>query len=95
MNAGFAIGDRVRVSDRGHSGHHRTPAYLKGKTGTVERVHERFSNPETRAYGEDGMPARRLYLVGFELPSVWSGYRGGADDRLVADVFEHWLEPAP
>ncbi len=34
------------------TGHHRTPGYLKGKTGTVARVHDRVPNPETRAYGE-------------------------------------------
>lgn len=90
----FTLGDKVRVSARPHHGHHRTPGYLKGKTGTVERVHERFLNPETHAYGEDGEPAQRLYLVGFELPDLWPTYRGGSNDRLLADVFEHWLEPA-
>ena len=91
----FAPGDKVRVSARVHTGHHRTPGYLKGRTGTVERVHDRFSNPETRAYGANGEPRQRLYLVGFELPDLWPTYRGGAGDRLVADVFEHWLEPTP
>jgi len=91
----FTPGERVHVSSRAHNGHHRTPGYLKGKTGTVERVHDRFLNPETRAYGEDGTPAQRLYLVGFELGDLWPTYRGGAGDRLAADVFEHWLEPAP
>jgi nitrile hydratase subunit beta len=91
----FAPGNKVHVSARAHVGHHRTPGYLKGRTGTVERVHDRFSNPETRAYGADGEPSQRLYLVGFELPDLWPEYRGGANDRLVADVFEHWLEPTP
>jgi hypothetical protein len=95
MSGAFTPGNKVRVSDRSHPGHHRTPGYLKGKTGTIERVHERFSNPETRAYGQDGRPAQRLYLVGFELPEIWPEYRGATDDRLAADVFEHWLEPAP
>ena len=88
----FAPGDTVRVADRPHDGHHRTPGYLKGKTGTVERLHASFLNPETRAYGADGEPARQLYLVGFDLPELWPAYRGGADDRLLVDVFEHWLE---
>lgn len=90
----FAPGETVRVSSRRHDGHYRTPGYLKGKTGTVERVHDHYLNPETRAYGEDGEPAQRLYLVGFQLCELWPTYRGGVDDRLVADVFEHWLEPA-
>jgi hypothetical protein len=88
----FAPGDTVRVSDRPHEGHHRTPGYLKGRIGTVERVHERFLNPETRAYGGDGEPAEQLYLVGFELSDLWPRYHGGRDDRLFVDVFEHWLQ---
>ena len=91
----FAPRETVRVSSRAHNGHHRAPGYLKGKIGTVERVHDRFLNPETRAYGEDGEPAQRLYLVGFELGDLWPTYPGAAGDRLLADVFEHWLEPAP
>jgi hypothetical protein len=79
----FSPGDVVRVSDRPHEGHHRTPGYLKGRTGTIERVHASFRNPESRAYGGDGLPDQRLYLVTFDAP-------GG--DSVLADVFEHWLE---
>ena len=84
----FAVGDRVRVSDRAHTGHHRTPAYLKGKRGTVARVHATFTNPETRAYGEDGLPERRLYLVAFAPSEVFDD----VGSPIYADVFEHWLE---
>jgi nitrile hydratase len=81
----FARGDTVRVADRRHDGHHRTPGYIKGRTGTVERVHDSFLDPETRAYGNDGLPTRRLYLVSFDLAD---------GDCVLADVFEHWLEAA-
>jgi nitrile hydratase beta subunit-like protein len=91
----YRPGQRVRVAARAHQGHHRTPAYLKGKTGTVERVHAAFRNPETRAYGSDGLPAQPLYLVAFAQGDVWPDYRGHADDRLFVDVFEHWLREAP
>jgi nitrile hydratase len=90
----YRVGDRVRVAARRHEGHHRTPAYLKGKMGTVERVHPSFSNPETRAYGGDGLPLQRLYLVGFAQKDVWDTRRGLGSDRIYADVFEHWLEAA-
>jgi hypothetical protein len=90
----FRPGQRVRVAARSHEGHHRTPGYLKGKAGTVERVHASFRNPETRAYGTDGLPEQRLYLVGFAQPDVWPDYRGDGDDRIYADVFEHWLQEA-
>jgi nitrile hydratase len=88
----FAPGDAVRVSARAHSGHHRTPGYLKGRRGTVERVHASFRNPETRAYGGDGLPAQPLYLVSFDQPELWQAYAGEHGDALLADVFEHWLE---
>jgi nitrile hydratase len=81
----FEPGDRVLVSERDHPGHHRTPGYLKGRGGTVERSHGPFANPETLAYGESGLPKRQVYLISFDLP-------GG--DRVLADIFEHWLEHA-
>jgi nitrile hydratase subunit beta len=87
-------GQRVRVAARPHTGHHRTPAYLKGKIGSVERIYAPFTNPETRAYGEDGLPKQPLYLVGFAQRDVWPDYRGRATDRIYVDVFEHWLEEA-
>jgi len=87
-------GQRVRVAARLHEGHHRTPGYVKGKTGSVERVHASFTNPETRAYGRDGLPKQPLYLVSLAQRDVWPDYRGRADDRVYVDVFEHWLEEA-
>jgi hypothetical protein len=88
----FRTGQRVRVSARPHDGHHRTPAYIKGKVGIVERLHGEFTNPETRAYGDDGLPRQPLYLVGFEPPHVWPEY--DRSDRIFVDVYEHWLEAA-
>ena len=88
----YRVGQHVRIADRSHQGHHRTPGYLKGKPGTVERVYAAFANPETRAYGANGLPEQRLYLVGFDQRDVWPDYRGRAGDRIYADVFEHWLE---
>jgi nitrile hydratase len=88
----FGRGTRVRVAARAHDGHHRTPGYLKGKTGRIERAYAEFTNPETRAYGDDGLPLQSVYLVGFEQREVWPGYRGRATDKIYADVYEHWLE---
>ncbi len=88
----FRTGQQVRVSARSHDGHHRTPAYIKGKVGTVERIHGEFTNPETRAYGDDGLPKQPLYLVGFVQPHVWPEY--DRSDRIFVDVYEQWLEAA-
>ncbi len=87
----FVLGETVLVAERGHAGHHRTPGYLKGKRGSIARVHETFANPETRAYGADGLPEVRLYLVEFPWHEVWGSGDGAA---ICADVFEHWLEKA-
>ncbi len=86
------MGQRVRVSSRSHLGHHRTPAYIKGKTGRVVRAHGPFTNPETRAYGEDGLPEQPLYLVDFAYDDVWPERARHRSDRISIDVFEHWLE---
>jgi hypothetical protein len=91
----YLPGQRVRVDAREHAGHHRTPAYVKGKTGSVVRIQGAYPNPETRAYGEDGLPRQPLYLVGFAQRDVWPDYRGAAADRVYVDVYEHWLEEAP
>jgi len=90
----YQAGQRVKVAARSHDGHHRTPGYLKGRTGYVERVHLAYANPETRAYGTDGLPAQPLYLVGFASADLWPDYRGRDTDRIYGDVFEHWLADA-
>jgi len=88
----YRVGEPVTIADRAHRGHHRTPAYLKGKPGRVERVHAAFRNPETRAYGDDGLPRMPLYLVSFARSDLWPGARASGDHRVYVDVFEHWLE---
>jgi nitrile hydratase subunit beta len=90
----FRPGQQVRVSARSHVGHCRTPGYLKGKTGSVECIHGSFTNPETRAYGGDGLPEQPLYNVVFSQQDVWPGYSGGDGDRISVDVYEPWLEKA-
>jgi len=88
----YRVGQRVRVAARPHDGHHRTPGYVKGKTGRVERAHRSFANPETRAYGRDGLPEQPLYLVAFAYDDVWPGESRHGSDRICVDIFEHWLE---
>jgi nitrile hydratase subunit beta len=61
----FAPGDAVRVLKVTPPGHRRTPFYIRGKEGIVERVCGEFGNPEELGYGFDGLPKKRLYRVGF------------------------------
>lgn len=94
VSSGFAPGDPVRVAKRPVLGHCRTPWYLRGKTGVVSAVLGRFRNPELLAYHKPGLPALALYKVRFKQRDLWSRYAGPASDRLEADIYEHWLEPA-
>lgn len=91
----FQPGARVRVRDdwpeRRGPCHIRTPHYLRGRTGTVERLLGRFANPEDLAFGRPA-PARALYHVLFDQPPIWDEGRPG--DEVLVEIFEHWLEPA-
>ena len=90
----FKPGDSVRVRAEDRPGHIRTPHYVRGKTGWIEKVHGEFLNPESLAYGRDGMPKRPLYLVGFRQGDIWSESKTSCQDKVYVDIFEHWLEPA-
>jgi hypothetical protein len=90
----FADGTVVRVRDLPVTGHMRTPFYVRGHRGRVEACQGSFANPEERAYGASGLPARPLYHVRFRQKDLWPGYGGPAADSLSLDLFEHWLEPA-
>ena len=83
-------GARVRVREMRPPGHVRTPAYLRGKTGSVERVLGPFGNPEQLAYNHapDRLP---LYRVRFRMGDVWPDAEA-PDDTLDAEIYAHWLE---
>lgn len=91
----FQPGDyvRVRVCLGDDKRHIRTPRYIQGLAGIVERIHGLYRNPESLAYGGSGSPAVPLYMVTFEQRVVWGQYPVGSSDRLCVDIFEHWLEP--
>ena len=90
----FNVGDSVRVKLAFPPGHRRTPCYIRGKTGVIERICGAFPNPEELAYGFDGEPKKVLYRVRFLQKHVWPDYRGPARDVIELEIFEHWLEPA-
>ena len=90
----FKAGDRVRVKSEERAGHVRTPAYVRGKLGWVQRIHGEFRNPEKLAYGGDGLPSQPLYMVGFHQTDLWEPYAESRGDSLFVDIYEHWLERA-
>jgi nitrile hydratase subunit beta len=90
----LAPGTRVRVKDdwpeRRGPCHIRTPHYLRGRSGTVQRVLGRFANPEDLAFARPA-PQRVLYHVLFDQPPLFQEGRPG--DEVLVEIFEHWLEP--
>jgi nitrile hydratase len=94
MSATFPVGARVRVRSSYPPGHLRTPYYIRGKAGVIERVLDTFPNPEDRAYGRRGEPRPRLYRVRFVQRDVWPNYTGPGADTVDIELYQHWLEPA-
>lgn len=90
----YNVGDHVVIKRAFPPGHRRTPYYIRGKQGMIERICGAFSNPEELAYGFDGEPKKVLYRVRFAQRHVWPGYTGPAQDVIEMEIFEHWLEPA-
>lgn len=91
--ARFRPGDRVVVRSAYPIGHVRTPYYIRGKHGMIERVCGTFANPEELAYARSGEPRQPLYRVRFQQREVWPDYAGRADDVVEIEIYEHWLEP--
>lgn len=89
----FHTGDRVRVRRAYPPGHTRTPFYIRGCAGAVQRVLDCFPDPEERAYGRSGLPGRRLYRVRFRQADIWPDYSSPAGDTVDIEIYEHWLEP--
>ena len=62
------------------TGHVRTPFYIRGKRGVIERLCGAFANPEELAYARPGLPAQPLYRVRFLQRDVWPDYAGQPAD---------------
>ncbi|WP_172294400.1 SH3-like domain-containing protein [Pseudoruegeria sp. HB172150] len=83
--------DRVRVRAMMPPGHLRTPSYLRGKTGVIERELGPFPNPEQLAYRQ---PAGKqpLYRVRFTMGEIWGDAAERPEDTVDAEIYGHWLE---
>jgi hypothetical protein len=88
----FRPGDKVKVRRAYPLGHIRTPFYIRGHEGVVERLCGAFPNPEELAQQRDGLPAQPLYRVRFRQKDVWPGYRGSRDDVVELEIYQHWIE---
>ena len=89
--ARFAAGDWVTVRDAHPPGHVRTPSYIRGHRGVVERLCGFYPNPEELAYARSGLPNQPLYRVRFSQTELWPDYRGSRVDTVDVEVYQHWL----
>ncbi|KAK9812957.1 hypothetical protein WJX72_006391 [[Myrmecia] bisecta] len=95
----FSKGDIVRVKAensavRWRKPHLRTPGYVFGLVGEVEReCMGLFADPEAQAFRFD-RPKQPLYRVRFAQRDVWEGYTGSPADSVEIEIYQPWLEPA-
>ena len=90
----FAPGDAVAVRAMYPLGHVRTPFYIRGRRGVIERLCGAYRNPEELAYARSGLPRQPLYRVRFFQRDVWPQYRGNVADTVDVEIYQHWLEAA-
>lgn len=88
----FVVGQRVRTRAQAVPHHTRLPGYVRGKVGTIERLHGHhvFADPHAQGLGEQPQP---LYTVVFDGTELWGpGATPGL--RVSVDAWEPYLEAA-
>jgi nitrile hydratase beta subunit len=82
VTAAFLAGDRVTVRRMAAIGHHRCPRYLRGATGTVERINGGWPHP-------DADTPEAVYRVQFAMRDL----RGDDAEAgaLFVDLWERYL----
>ena len=89
----FRAGDEIRVLQRSPLGHFRTPNYVRGKRGRVEKVIEPSAiNNEDEGFGRNAGVKRHYYRIAIPFTELWPNYPGFKNDGLRIEVFETWLE---
>jgi hypothetical protein len=91
----FAAGDRVTVRGEAFATcwqrpHLRTPGYIFGMPGVVERQCGAFPMAELLAFGISAPPTP-LYRVRFRQAEVWHRYAGQPEDTVEVELYEPWL----
>ena len=90
--AKFKAGDGVIARNINPAGHTRLPRYLRGKRGTIHKVHGVFGLPDTMAHGCGETP-QNVYSVRFTARELW-GADASARDSLYVDMWDDYLDPA-
>jgi len=90
--ARFRLGQRVVTRATPVDHHTRLPAYLRGRTGIVERIlgSHVFADSQAQDLGED---PQWLYTVVFEGRELW-GTEAAPGHRVSFEAWQPYLEPA-
>jgi nitrile hydratase len=80
--AAFGVGDRVTVRRMAPVGHHRCPRYVRGATGTVDRVNGGWPHP-------DADTPEAVYTVRFAMHDLWGD--DAEPGALFIDLWERYL----
>lgn len=91
--ARFRVGDAVCTVRTQPQHHTRLPAYARGKSGVIERIHGAHVFPDTNAEGLGEAP-QWLYTVAFEEKELWGETVRMQRSIISVDAFEPYLEPA-
>ena len=89
--ARFKAGERVRTKNINPLGHTRLPRYVRGHTGTIERVIGCHVFPDSNARGAGENP-QWLYTVRFDGRELW-GADGDPSLQVSVDAWQPYLEP--
>jgi nitrile hydratase beta subunit len=88
----FPVGSAVRIANPAADAHSRLPGYLRGRTGTVERVFEGDYAYFTHTGDGIGGPMP-IYIVEFEPTDIWGPRAEAGPEKLYAELFEAYLAP--
>jgi nitrile hydratase len=88
----FKAGDKVRAKTINPLTHTRLPRYVRGRTGTIERVIGYHVFPDSNALGAGENP-QWLYTVRFAARELW-GSDADPSVTVSVDAWQPYLEPA-
>jgi len=86
----FAAEQTVRARNLQPAGHTRLPGYVRGKRGSIARVHPAFVLPDTNAHGLGENP-QHVYAVRFDATELF-GSAAEPNACVHVDLFESYLD---
>jgi nitrile hydratase subunit beta len=88
----FDVGDHVRVRNEHPERHTRSPRYVRGKVGVIQRCHGHEIFPDVNSEYLPDQP-QVVYSVQFEGQELW-GPSAESRTLLSIDLWDSYLEPA-